>query len=172
MKRFFTIFCLISFIGVFSPVSAAVQVPANLSVPINVSQKYTSKTVTSGGSVNAQIAEDVYVNNILVFKKGDKAALNILSAKKAGFVGIPGEMVISGGKVFDINGDEHRIDFNQQLTGDEKTWPKVCLACGVFIILAPIALFGLVKGGQAEINPINNIDSRITTTFNFQPSKL
>lgn len=172
MKRFFAIFCLIAFLGLFNPVSADVKVPANLSVPINVSQKYTSKTVVAGGFIDAQIAEDVYVNDTLVFRKGDKAALNILSVKKAGFVGIPGEMVVSGGKVFDTNGDEHRIDFNQQLTGDEKTWPKVCLACGIFIILAPIALFGFVKGGQAEINPAHNFDVRITTAFDFKPSKL
>lgn len=168
MKKILSMLCLMAFIGVYSPVSADINVPANTNVTISVSQIQTSKTVASGGSIEAKIVDDVVIDDTLIFKKGDRAVLNVLSAKKAKFVGIPGEMVISGGKVFDVLGNEHRFDFNQQITGEEKTWPKVCLGCGLFIILAPIALFGFVKGGQAEIVPTANLDVRTVSPFSFK----
>ena len=167
MKKIFTLFCLTAFMLGYNPCFASIKVPANTVVPINVIQKYTGKNLVSGGTVDAVIAEDIQIDNVIIFKKGDRALLNVLSAKKAGFVGIPGEITISGGKVFDTNGEEHRVDFNQQINGEEKTWPKVCLGCGVFIILAPLALFGFVKGGQAEILPSTNIETRTTSSFNY-----
>ena len=77
-------------------------------------------------------------------------------------------MLISGGKVYDANGEERRIDYNQQIVGKEKTWPKVCLVCGLFIILAPLVLFGFVKGGQAEIQTVTVLNTRTVTTFKFK----
>ena len=164
MKKFLSILCLFCFTSGILPVQA-LTVKSNTVVPINIENRETSKTVVAGGSINAEIAEDVYINNTLVFKEGDKAFLNVLSAKKAGFVGIPGEMVISGGKVYDTKGVAHRIDYNTQIVGEEKTWPKVMVGCGVFIILAPLALFGFVKGGQAEIMPTQIINTKITNDF-------
>ena len=113
------------------------------------------------------ISQDVIIDDTVVFKKGDRAALNISSAKKAGFVGIPGELVIAGGEVFDANNNGHLVTFNRTLTGEEKTWPKVCLGCGIFIILAPIALFGFVKGGQAELNPKSTFEVSLSQEFKF-----
>lgn len=167
MKKVISIFCLSALMGLNTTVFAEVNVPAGTVVPITVSQTQTSKTVTSGSSIEAKITEDVIIDNNIIFKKGDRAVLSVLSAKKAKFVGIPGEIKLSGGKIFDAKGEEHRIDFNQQITGEEKTWPKVCLGCGVFIILAPLALFGFVKGGQAEITSNQTVDVKTTSTFKF-----
>ena len=165
MKKFLSIVCLICFVGVWSPVSAATRVPAGTTIPLVITQKVTSKSVTSGGTIDATVEDDVKVNGKVVFAKDATASLNVISAKKAGFVGIPGEMTIYGGKVYDINGNEHKIDFNRQIVGEEKTWPKVMLGCGVFIILAPLALFGFVKGGQAEIHPVPPIEVKLSNEF-------
>lgn len=154
-------------VQVVAPVPKTVRVTANTVVPITVEKVETSKTVISGGSISAIIAEDVYVNNVKVFQEGDRASLNVISAKKAGFVGIPGEITISGGKVYDTKGIAHRVDYTAQLEGEEKTWPKVMLGCGIFIILAPLALFGFVKGGQAKVLPTTIIDTRLISEFEF-----
>ena len=45
---------------------------SNTVVPINIENRETSKTVVAGRSIKAEIAEDVYINNTLVFKEGDK----------------------------------------------------------------------------------------------------
>ena len=148
---------MICFVGVWSPVSAATRVPAGTTIPLVITQKVTSKSVTSGGTIDATVEDDVKVNGKVVFAKDATASLNVISTKKAGFVGIPGEMTIYGGKVYDINGNEHKIDFNRQLVGEEKTWPKACLGVSIFF-LWPLALCGLVKGGQAEIHTIMQAD--------------
>jgi hypothetical protein len=167
MKKIITSFLLFAFCNVCTPVLAAVKVSANTSVPITIEKMETSKTVFTGGTINAIIAEDVIVDGVKVFQQGDKANLNVINAKKAGFVGIPGEMTISGGKVFDTKGVAHRVDYTSQLVGEEKTWPKVMLGCGIFIILAPLALFGFVKGGQAQMLPSTIIDTRLTSEFTY-----
>jgi hypothetical protein len=167
MKKIIALFLMFAFCNVYSPVLAAVKVKSNTVVPITLEKMETSKTVIAGGTINAIVAEDVLVDGVKVFQEGDKAFLNVINVKKAGFVGIPGEMTISGGKVFDTKGVAHRVDYISQIEGEEKTWPKVMVGCGVFIILAPLALFGFVKGGQAKMSPSTVIDTRITSEFTY-----
>ena len=75
-------------------------------------------------------------------------------------------MVLYGGKVYDANGNEHKFDFNRQIEGEEKTWPKVCLGVSIFF-LWPLALCAFVKGGQAKLNPLPPIETRLSTEFMF-----
>lgn len=166
MKKIISSVCLVCLLGTWNPVFSAVKVPAGTSIPITVEHNVTSKTVASGGAIDAVIAEDVIINNNIVFKKGDNASITVLSAKKAGFIGKPGEMSLYGGKVYDAKGIEHKIDLNRQIEGDEKTWPKVCLGVSIFF-LWPLALCGFVKGGQAKLNPLPPIDARLSTEFMF-----
>lgn len=144
-----------------------INVPSGTTVRIISEKMQNSKNLTSGDKLEAIIQQDIIIDDVVVFKRGDRATLNVSHAKKAGFVGIPGELVISGGEIVDANNQTHLVDFSRSYVGDEKTWPKVCLGCGVFIILAPLALFGFVKGGQAEIRPNLPIDVRVLQDFNF-----
>ena len=164
MKKIGSLVCLFAFVNAFVPAYTATKVPAGTTIPISINQKITSKSVASGASINAKIEEDVMVNNELVFKKGDRASINVMSAYKAGFIGKPGELVLYGGKVYDVNGKPHSHEFSRQITGTEKTWPKVCLGVSIFF-LWPLALFGFVKGGQAEINPLPPIEVVIPNEF-------
>ena len=163
MKNLIILFLIFSIMFITTP-CMAVTVKSNTVIPISVSSNATSKNTISGGTIDAIIAEDVKVNNILVFKTGDNATINVLSTKKAGFIGIPGEMIISGGKVFDIKGNEHRFEYNQQIIGNEKTWAKVCLGVSIFF-LWPLALVAFVKGGQAELAPIQVLNVKLTNDF-------
>ncbi len=166
MKKIINLICLICFLGTWNPVFSSVKVPAGTSIPITVEHNVTSKTVISGGTIDAVIAEDVIINKNTIFKKGDKASITVLSANKAGFIGKPGEITLYGGKVYDTKGDEHKFDFNRQIVGDEKTWPKVCLGVSIFF-LWPLALCAFVKGGQAKLNTLPPIDTRLSTEFMF-----
>lgn len=167
MKKIISLFCLFTFLLISQPAQALVTVKSGTIIPITLTKMETSKTVVAGGTIDASVAEDVVVGGTVVFKEGDKASLNVMHAKKAGFVGIPGEITISGGKVYDVKGDAHRVDYSVRVEGEEKTWPKVMLGCGVFIILAPLALFGFVKGGQAKLFPNNVIDATLMSEFKF-----
>lgn len=167
MKKIVSLICLIAFINAFIPAYAATKVPAGTTIPISINQKITSKSVASGASIKAKIDEDIIINNTLVFKKGDSASINVMSAEKAGFLGKPGELVLYGGKVYDVNGKPHSHEFSRQINGTEKTWPKVCLGVSIFF-LWPLALFGFVKGGQAEINPLPPIEVVIPNEFTLE----
>ena len=167
MKKIVSLFCLFAFLLISHPAQAIVNVKSGTIIPIALVQTETSKTVVAGGTIDATVAEDVVVDGTVVFKEGDKASLNVIHAKKAGFVGIPGEITISGGKIYDAKGDAHRVDYSVRVEGEEKTWPKVMLGCGVFIILAPLALFGFVKGGQAKLFSNNIINTTLMSEFKF-----
>ena len=164
MKKLLSLICLTCFIMANAPTYAATRVPTGTIIPLTVTHKATSKNVISGGTIDATVDEDVKVNGKVVFKQGANATISVLSTKKAGFVGIPGEMVLSGGKVSDINGNLHKVDFDRQITGEEKTWPKVLLSVSIFF-LWPLALCGFVKGGQAELNSSPTIDVKLSNEF-------
>ena len=173
MKKIFVWFLLIAFVNMYSPVLAkTIAVKEGIRIPITVQSEYTSKNVAAGQKINAVIDEDVIINDVTIFKRGDNAILNISDAKKAGFIGIPGMVEVVNGSVTDIRGDKHSIDFNQKIVEEEKTWPKVCVGCGMFIILAPLVLFGFVKGGQAKISPSKIIEVSTRNDFNFVTEKL
>lgn len=172
MKKVLAGILSLVFVFQFSVLSCCAQVnqtkvKAGTVVPVAVNSVQNSKNVAAGSKIEASVERDVIVDDIVVFKKGDRATINVVQAKKAGFVGIPGELTVAGGEIYDTNGAAHYFDFSKNYVGEEKTWPKVCLGCGLLIILAPIALFGFVKGGQAEIKPYMPIEVRVSQDFEF-----
>lgn len=172
MKKFLATFLSIVFIFQFTLLpgcAKSVKIKSGTTIPIAFNVEHNSKNVAVGAKIEGTIDKDIIINDVLVFKKGDRATLNVAQVKKAGFVGIPGELTIAGGEIFDTNNTAHRIDFTRNFVGEEKTWPKVCLGCGLLIILAPIALFGFVKGGQAEIKPFIPIEIKTAQDFEFTP---
>lgn len=176
MKKILSLILSIAFLFQFTLLTAyaeatSVKLKAGTSIPISVIVSKNSKQVSSGEKIEAMIDSDIKANNILIFKKGDRATLNVAHAKKAGFVGIPGELVISGGEIYDTNNDIHRVEFYQTYTGEEKTWPKVMVGISIFLLF-PLAFFGFVKGGQAEIKPYIPISVRTIQDIDFIPNNL
>jgi len=166
MKKFIISLICLGFVGAFPAAATAetVKVNSGLKIPLRVEQKQSSKNLTAGSKISLEVANDVYQDNVLVFKKGDKAYLNIAEVKKAGFLGHAGEFSVNDGEVYDVNGSIHPINFVQNYSGEEKTYPKVLLTVSVFFLF-PLALFGFVKGGQAEITPVQTINTRLDETF-------
>ncbi len=167
MKKIIASLLCLSFFSL-SPMTMAantVQVHTGLKIPLRVQEKQTSRNLVAGSKINMEIANDVYHDNILIFKKGDKATLNVTDAKKAGFLGHAGEFILTDGEVYDIKGIVHPLDFTQTYTGEEKTYPKVLLTVSVFFLF-PLALFGFVKGGQAQINTTQIINAHLGESFN------
>ena len=171
MKKILTMFVATLFAFQFTGLSCyakSTTVKNNTSITVASKEAHSSKTLSTGEKIECIILEDVIVNNQTVFKKGGRATLNVVNSKKAKFAGIPGEITVAGGEVFDTNNQGHMVTINQVITGEEKIWPKVCLCCGIFIILAPLALFGFVKGGQAEISPVQTKQVFLNQDFVFK----
>ncbi|MBE7712431.1 MAG: hypothetical protein E7Z87_01660 [Cyanobacteria bacterium SIG26] len=178
MKKILSLVLSIAFLFQFSLLTACAQtetkvktkqtvtVKTGTSIPVIALVPKNSKQISSGEKIEAVIDSDIKVGETLVFKKGDRASLIVVQAKKAGFVGIPGEIVIAGAEVYDTNNDAHRVEAYQTFIGEEKTWPKVMMGISIFLLF-PLALFGFVKGGQAEVKPYIPINTRTTQDFEF-----
>lgn len=168
MKKIFTLLLLIAFTQCTTIAPAnALLVSAGRKIPIVYNgEKVTGKTVSSGDKIYAEIQSDVTVNNVVVFKQGGLVTLNISDAKKARCWGNPGEMLLVNGTAEDAKGIAHPIDYTYKITGEEKTWPKVLGAVSIFFLF-PLALFGFVHGGQAELLPGKSINATLLSDFNF-----
>lgn len=146
--------------------AAAVQVKSGRQISVVLKEKETSKTVTPGEKIKGQIEYDVKIDGVKVFKAGDLAVLNVADVRKARCWGNPGEMLIVNGSVTDANGIAHRTEFYRKITGEEKSYPKVLGAISIFFLF-PLALFGFVKGGQAELLPRLPIEVTLADDFTF-----
>lgn len=166
MKKIFITFLLLSFFNLMTlPAQSACYVSAGRKIPlVYVGEKLTGKDLSSGDKINVEIQTDVKINNIVVFKQGDEGTLNVADARKARFWGNPGEMLLINGTVQDVKGNPHPVEFTYKITGTEKTWPKVMGAISIFFLF-PLALFGFVKGGQAELLPNKTINVTLLNDF-------
>lgn len=176
MKRFLGSLLTLAFLNMYIALPAIsadkiIEVKEGTRIPITVKSEYTSKHVEAGQKIDAVIDEDVVIKGVTVFKQGANATIKVSDVKKAGFIGNAGEIMLVNGEVIDAKGDKHSIEYNQKLTGEEKTYPKVLLATSIFFLF-PLALFGFVKGGQAKISPNRVIDVSLRNDFKFVPEKL
>lgn len=174
MKKLFVCILLLTFInmiGIAPAYCVSVNVKEGMRVPIVITYLKTSKNTIAGEKINAVIQDDIKLNGVLVFKKNGLAVLNVADVKRSGFIGIPGEMVLIGGKIADANGEEHNIEFQHTITGEEKTYPKVLLVTSLFFLF-PLALFAFVKGGDAKLIQHAPLDVTLRNGFIFVPEKL
>ena len=170
MKKFISLFICFSFILVFpvSVMAEQIQVKSGLNIPLVFTEYKTSKNTISGEKIKAVIENDVKINDIVIFKKNDNAVLYAVDTKKAGFVGIPGQISLINGKVTDINGIQRNIEYTQRIEGQEKNYPKILLGVSIFMLF-PLALFGFVKGGEAELSQQIPINVRLNEDFKYEP---
>lgn len=162
MKKIIAVILILSFIT--SPALARVNVKEGLEIPLRAEIKQTSKNLTENSVINMLVAESVYQNGVLIFKKDDKAALYVISVKKAGFLGSGGKLTIVDGEVYDVTGNKHQVNLRQIYSGKNKIYPKILTGISIFFLF-PLALFAFVKGGQAEINPEQVINVRLDKSF-------
>ena len=137
-------------------------------VPVVVTHEVTSKNAAMGRKIEARIFKDIIINDVVIFREGDRAVLNVAYSKKAGFLGIPGKLTIRDGEVFDINGKEYKVDLEQLLVGKAKLYPKILATISLFF-LWPLLFFALVKGDEAELPSHAPIETFIRNNTIFVP---
>lgn len=144
-------------------VCTSVKVKEGLSVYVTIDENKTSKNIISGEKIKAKIADDVKVDNTVVFKKDDNALLYVSDVKSNGFLGNAGEILLFGAMVYDSKGNKHSGEIYYKITGNDKTYPKVLMTTG--LIIWPLLLFGFVRGGHAKIPQKYPIEVRIKNDF-------
>ena len=157
-------FCLVAFISVYMP-AFAVNVPANTSIFISPVNTVTSKdqNITT---IICDITNDVIIDDVIIFKAGDRAELHIGEVEKARCWGKGGKMLISNGFAYDVNGQKHKIIFSKNVYGEDKLWPKTCGVVSIFL-LWPLALFGFVHGDQAQVSATAELETFLASQYDF-----
>lgn len=149
----------------FPVLAVNVKVPKDsTTVLLTINSPVNSKQVISGDVIDATISENVYVNKHLIFKEGTPAKVNITKVQKATIMGVPGEIILENGKIKDVNGNSHIIEFGRSFKGNEKLYPKIFTCVG--IIVWPCLFFGLAKGGQAVVPANYEIPATLRSDFN------
>ena len=166
MKKVFVFFVMFSFVFTYLGLTPAkaLNIQRGTSLTVTLTDSYDSKSVEIGQKLSGRIADDIYINGKLVFKKDDSATLSVADVEKARFWGRPGHMLIMGGKARNIKGEMVRIEYHKKITGEEKTWPIVLGTISIFFLF-PLALAGFVKGGQAKLPANMPIDVQIAESF-------
>ena len=164
LKKIISMFCLVAFTSMYIP-AFAVNVPANTSIFISPVNTVTSKdqNITT---IICDITNDVIIDDVIVFKAGDRAELHVGEVEKARCWGKGGKMLISNGFAYDVNGQKHKIIFSKNLYGEDKLWPKTCGVVSIFM-LWPLALFGFVHGGQAQVSATAELETFLASQYDF-----
>lgn len=135
-----------------------IVVPKDTAVTLGVKKVTTSKRIKSTYEIKAIIQEDLYINNQLIFRLGDKAVLRVKSYEKARFWGKGGKIVLSGGYAYDINKVKHQLALQAEYTGKDDKGIK--------------RIIPFNKGEQAIILPSEELVGRVVHTFNFNDTVL
>lgn len=163
MKRFISLICLLTFLANALPVYS-LTVKENLELtltPVNV----TSTEYISTYDIPAVIKDDVFYKGVKVFKSGDKAILKISDYEENGAWGKGGKILLTGGYAYDSKGNKVKVSFIRNIKGKDKRW--VIGVCCAGILLWPLLLFGLVKGKDAKLTPMHEINAITSNSFEF-----
>lgn len=144
-------------------IGVPIKVKEGTSVYVTVNENKPSKNTVSGEKIKAKIADDVKVDNTVVFKKDDNALLYVSDVKSNGFLGNAGEILLFGATVYDNKGSKHSSEVYYKIAGNDKTYPKVLMTTG--LLIWPLLLFGFVRGGHAKIPQKYPIEVRIKNDF-------
>lgn len=164
---FILLICIIN-VNILPCYSKSVKVKSNLPIGFTVSEVKSSENAVVGETVAITIDEDVIVDGVKVFKAGGKGFLYINEVKKRAFWGQGGNITICRGKVFDTNGNSHRIEFTKQYVGKDTNWSVVVATLGIAtIILCPLGLFAFVRGKDAKTTVNVPLEAFIIDEFVF-----
>jgi hypothetical protein len=120
-----------------------------------------SKTISYGESLDFACADDIFINNKLIFKKNSNIKAKVEKIDNAKILGKEGVLEIKFNSITAIDGQEILIEaVYGKLKGTNNTGTAVNLS----IFLSPLFLF--IKGKEAEI-PIGSQMEVYTTRESF-----
>lgn len=99
-----------------------ITVPANLTVPFQVQGNYNSKTLTQNTKITVIISNDVYYDNIVVFKRGTVGYLYPSYVNKAGRLGDQAQININSVVLRSVDGKEQTLAVEYSTNGKNVVW--------------------------------------------------
>jgi len=168
MKNLIVVLLLLGILNINCCYAKTVKVKSGTPIDFVMTKSVSSEDAVEGEKIPISVDDDVIIDGIKVFKKGDKGFLYISEVDDNAFWGRGGKIIIDRGKVFDTAGQEHRIEFIKQYAGKDVTWAPVVASLGLAtIILFPLGLFGFVKGKSAKIRMNVPLECNTLDDFTF-----
>lgn len=125
-------------------VNQALKLPAGSAVLLTLLQSIDANEVSVGQQVNAQVLQDVKINNTTLIKAGTLATAQVTKADKNGMIGQAAELIVADFYTTAVDGS--RVPLMATISQDGKDKMAVSVIGGV-ICLFPL----LIKGGKAII---------------------
>lgn len=119
-------------IGMLVSVLLLLQVPvfaygegSGLVVPVRFKYEVGSDSLQEGDAVPLEIIENVYSNNMLLFKENTSGIAYVSSFKKSSFLGQGGKIEVTLGYINDVNGIKRNITLSSSAKGRGSLAPLV-----------------------------------------------
>ena len=144
-----------------------VSVPQDYPIPFIITENCSSEEVNPGEQIEIQIAKDIYISGVLVFKKGGKGSLIVKSVRPARNLGKGGYIIFRNGYINDANGTLREITFRKKYSGKRCQWAGII---GHAMIWNPVGwIVGLKEGEPLSIK--SGTEGVATLKYGFQINK-
>lgn len=144
-----------------------VSVPQDYPIPFIITENCSSEEVNPGEQIEIQIAKDIYISGVLVFKKGGKGSLIVKSVKPARNLGKGGYIIFRNGYINDTTGILREITFKKKYSGKRCQWAGII---GHAMIWNPVGwIVGLKEGEPLSIK--SGTEGVATLKYGFQINK-
>lgn len=104
----------------FASDSKELFIPEESTIPILFKYPITSDQVKNNGLIKFAVADNVYVNEILLFRKDHEGIAHIKSFRNSMILGRGGRIEIKSGEVVDVYGNKHTLRFSEIIKGKNK----------------------------------------------------
>jgi hypothetical protein len=129
-----------------------ITIPSFTNIPIIFKYPLAGNSLKNGDPIGVQVNDDVYVNNTLIFKKGQDATLFVDKSKHAGAWGRGGKIEIQTGSVRDAYGNDYIINATKHVGADSKP-SAIILPIVSLVICWPLVFLAFRHGDEATITP-------------------
>jgi hypothetical protein len=130
-----------------APVANAKTMPLPSGMPVNIRilDTLSSQELAVGDTIRFSVLNDVIKDGVVLIKAGSMGKATLSVAKKAGYIGRGGKVILSDFSVDAVDGTLIPLTATLQNEGDDKLVASVVLS----VLLCP--LFLLMKGEQAVL---------------------
>ncbi len=119
--------------------------PSGTPVKVKLSEKINGQDLVEGSDIDFIVVDDVKVDGVVIIESGTLGSAQVIKARKNGFIGQPGELVIGEFSVKSVFGD--KIYLKGIVANEGQSKQMTSLIVGLFVCFP----FLLMKGDKAEL---------------------
>lgn len=140
--------------------------PARTAVKFKLNREVSSKAAVAGEQFQLLVAEDIFINGILLIPKGTPATGEVIHASKAGGLGKAGELLVTV-RYIDLSGQKIKMRSFQPFQGKGQSDSIAALSTVPYVGL----LAAFIQGGNIVMPAQTLVQALIATETAINPVK-